>query len=110
MVTLLLTDRTEKFPGSHVEIVESVESEAVNSFSFFRLKTLEELLIAGGVHGMAAAGDVRSAVWGGKYNEKKHDSTTVRHQTYLVRPAGDAETPRTVRSPPPPSPAQSTSV
>ena len=68
MVTLLLTDGTEKFPGSHVKIVESVESEAVNSFSFFRLETLEELLIAGGVHSMTTTGDVRSAVW--KYFDK----------------------------------------
>ena len=50
-------------PSSHIEIVESVESEAVNSFSFFRLETLEELLIAGGVHGMTTTGDVRSTVW-----------------------------------------------
>ena len=63
-----LAYRTQELSSAHVEIIDSVETKAVNSFSFFRLETLEELLIAGGVHGMAAAGDVRSAVWGGKYN------------------------------------------
>ena len=57
-----LAYRTQKLPSGHLEIIDSVESEAVNSFSFFRLETLEELLIAGGVHGVATAGDVRSTV------------------------------------------------
>ena len=57
-----LAYRTQELSGSHVEISDSVEPEAVNSFSFFRLETLEELLIAGGVHCMATAGDVRGAV------------------------------------------------
>ena len=74
-----LTYRTQELPGCHVEIIHSVESEAVNSVSFFGLETLEELLIAGGVHCVATAGDVVAADHGlagaryaGNYSQLHH--------------------------------------